>query len=123
MLFAYNLQAQQAQDSVKTEVIEVTRSFTPKVQDAYKLDVNPEVEKVIEQKIPVNYKIQSIPVASTFAPEKGGMTNFNAGTSIEKTMHSYVSLAGGNYLNIEGGAFIYYPVCNAPVDSIQKQIS
>jgi hypothetical protein len=102
--------AQQAKDTVKTEVISVTRSFTPKVQDAYKLDVNPQKENIVEKKIPVTYKIQSVPVASTFAPEKGRMANFNAGTSIEQSLPSYVSIAGGNYLNIESDAFIYYPV-------------
>jgi len=110
LLISFGTYAQQAKDSVRTEVIEVTRSYTPKVQDAYKLDVNPEKETIVEQKIPVTYKIQSVPVASTFAPEKGGMANFNAGITTEQTLPSYVSLGIGNYLNIEGDAFIYYPV-------------
>jgi len=110
LLISLGSTAQQAKDTVRTEVIEVTRSFTPKVQDAYKLDVNPEKTTISEQKIPVTYKIQSVPVASTFAPEKGSMANFNAGVHSEQTFPSYVSLGAGNYLNIEGDAFVYYPV-------------
>ncbi len=109
-IISFSAVAQQAKDTVRTEVIEVTRSFTPKVQDAYKLDVNPEKATITEQKIPLTYKIQSMPVASTFAPEKGSMANFNAGISVEQSYPSYVSLGVGNYLDIEGDAFIYYPV-------------
>ena len=102
--------AQQAKDSVKTEVVEVTRSFEPKVQDAYKLDVNPEINATPETKIPVNFKIQSVPVASTFQPEKGSMANFNPGSMLQKSYGSYVSVAGGNYVQLQADAFVSYPV-------------
>ena len=110
ILISIQIQAQQKKDSLNTQVIEVTHSFEPKVQDAYKLDVNPDVGQVTEQKIPVTYAIQSVPVASTFSPEKGGMTGFNAKSTIEEVKNSYVSLAGGNYLQIFGDAYLYYPV-------------
>ncbi len=110
LLIGIGLQAQQVQDSVKTEVINVTRSFEPKVQDAYKLDVNPDIDKVAEQKILVNFQIQSVPVASTFTPEKGGMANFNAGSITEDVYKSYASLAIGNYTQIQADTYLYYPV-------------
>jgi len=111
LLIGIGLQAQQVQDSVKTEVINVTRSFEPKeVQDAYKLDVNPDIDKVTEQKIPVNFRIQSVPVASTFTPEKGGMANFQAGSITEDVYQSYASLAIGNYTQIQADTYVYYPV-------------
>ena len=102
--------AQQAKDSVKTEVVEVTRSFEPKVQDAYKLDINPVISATPEKKIPVKYQIMSVPVASTFQPEKGGMANFNPGNLVQKNFGSYVSIAGGNYVQIKSDAFISYPL-------------
>ncbi len=102
--------AQQIKDSVKTEVIEVTRSFEPKVQDAYKLDVNPEINATPEAKIPVKFHIQSVPVASTFQPEKGSMANFNPGSMIQKSFGSYVSVAGGNYAQLQADAFVSYPL-------------
>ena len=104
------VQAQKKQDTVRTEVINVTRSFEPKVQDAFKLDVNPEINQIGEKKIPVEYRIQSVPVASTFQPEKGGMAGFKAGSVQEDVYKSYISLAGGNYTQIYGDAYIYYPV-------------
>ena len=110
VLISLAIQAQQVQDTVKTEVINVTRSFEPKVQDAYKLDVSPEIDKLPEQKIPVDFHIQSVPVASTFTPEKGGMATFNAGNMAEDVYKSYASLAGGNYTQIKGDAYVYYPV-------------
>ncbi len=102
--------AQQVKDSVKTEVIEVTRSFDPKVQDAYKLDVNPEMDATPEAKIRVDYHIQSVPVASTFQPEKGSMANFRPGSMIENIFGSYVSLSGGNYTQLQADAYVSYPV-------------
>ena len=110
ILWGFTSFAQQVKDSVKTEVVEVTRSFDPKVQDAYKLDVNPDINAGPEAKIPVKYQIQSVPVASTFQPEKGGMTNFNAGSMLEDIYGSYVSLSGGNYTQLQAGAYVSYPV-------------
>ncbi len=102
--------AQQVKDTVKTEVIEVTRSFEPKVQDAYKLDINPEINATPEAKIPVKFHIQSVPVASTFQPEKGSMANFNPGSMLQNAYGSYVSVSGGNYIQLQADAFVSYPV-------------
>ncbi|GEM_PF-2626758 len=110
LLFSFMLHAQKEKDSVKTEIIEVTRSFTPKVQDAFKLQVNPEAEKVTEKKIPVQYKIQSVPAASTFEPKKGSMVNFSARAQHENAFSSYASLGLGNYSRIKTDAFVFYPV-------------
>ncbi len=112
ILISVNLQAQQVKDTVKTEVINVTRSFEPKVQDAYKLDINPEIDQTNEKKIPVDFHIQSVPVASTFTPEKGGMAKFNAGNIIEDVYKSYAALSAGNYTQIQADTYLYYPVNN-----------
>ncbi len=101
---------QQVKDSVKTEVIEVTRSFEPKVQDAYKLDVNPDLDTTPEAKIPVTYQIQSVPVASTFQPEKGKMAGFNPGNMLQDIYTSYVSGSIGNYTQVKADAYVYYAV-------------
>jgi len=110
LIFGGQISAQKVIDSVKTEVIEVTRSFDPKVQDAYKLAVNPEINAVPEKKIPVTFQIQSVPVASTFQPEKGSMAGFNPGSLTEDVYASYVALSGGNYTQLQGDAFVYYPL-------------
>jgi len=110
LILSGQITAQKVKDSVKTEVIEVTRSFDPKVQDAHKLDTNPEIDALPEQKIPVKFKIQSVPVASTFQPEKGSMAGFNAGSLTEDAYSSYVALSAGNYTQIKADAFVYYPL-------------
>ncbi len=108
--------AQQKKDSVKTEVIEVTRSYTPTVQDAYKLAVNPDSIQVVEKKIPVEYKIQSVPVASTFQPEKGRMSQFQFQPNFDKNFNSYARIAFGNYTYLNADAFLSYPV-NEKIDA------
>jgi hypothetical protein len=110
LILSGKMSAQKVKDSVKTEVIEVTRSFDPKVQDAYKLNVNPEIEAVPEKKIPVTFQIQSVPVASTFQPEKGSMAGFNPGSLTEDFYTSYAALSGGNYTQIQADAFVFYPL-------------
>ena len=104
------LQAQQQKDSVKTEVVNVTHSFNPTVQDAYKLAVNPDSIHVIEKKIPVRFKIQSVPVASTFMPEKGSMKKIHFSPDISNNNASYVQLGAGNYTHILFDSYVYYPV-------------
>ncbi|HFX18238.1 MAG TPA: hypothetical protein ENK64_03775, partial [Flavobacteriales bacterium] len=110
ILVSLSAVGQKAKDSVKTEVIEVTRSFDPKVQDAYKLQVNPEIDALPEDKIPVNYQIQSIPVASTFQPEKGSMAGYQPGSLKQDVYNSYADFSFGNYTQIKTDAFIFYPV-------------
>ncbi len=104
------IQAQQEKDTVRTEVIDVTRSFNPTVQDAYKLAVNPDSIRVVEKKVPVNFEIQSVPVASTFMPEKGAMKKFQFATDYRDELNSYVQAGGGNYTHILFDSYIHYPV-------------
>lgn len=104
------LMAQQEKDTVKTQVINVTRSFEPKVQDAFKLNVNPDIDKLPEEKIPVEISIRSVPVAPTFTPEKGGMAHFNIRNMTENVYQSFVSFSAGNYTQIKSEAYLFYPV-------------
>lgn len=75
MLFVTsNLFAQvtKPKDTLKTETINVTKSFKPTVSDAFKLHENPSLQEdptLVKEKI--QYEIQSVPVASTFTPTKG----------------------------------------------------
>ncbi len=104
------MSAQKVKDSVKTEVVEVKRSFDPKVQDAYKLNIDPEINALPEKKIPVDFHIQSVPVASTFQPEKGQMAGFKPGSLVEKVYKSYAAFGVGNYTQIQADAFLYHLV-------------
>ncbi len=121
LLYVSFVSGQKLKDSVKTEVIEVTRSFEPKVQDAYKININPQINPLPEKKIPVEFNIQSVPVASTFQPEKGAMAGFNPGSLIEKTYKNYTALAVGNYWQVQADAFLYYPLSQGLSAGLQFQ--
>ncbi len=110
LLFSLNLFAQQKDDTVKTEVIEVTKSFNPEVQDAFKLTVNPDSIQVIEKKIPVEISIRSVPVASTFEPEKGSMSEFQFKGNYQEFPGSYALMGVGNYMHLWTQAFLDYKV-------------
>ena len=65
-------QVTKPKDTLKTETINVVKSFKPTVSDAYKLNENPTIQEdptLVKEKI--QYEIQSVPVASTFTPAKG----------------------------------------------------
>lgn len=65
-------QVTKPKDTLKTETINVVKSFKPTVSDAYKINETPSVqEDAILVKEKIQYEIQSIPVASTFTPAKG----------------------------------------------------
>lgn len=65
-------QVTKPKDTLKTETINVTKSFKPTVSDAYKINDNPTVQEDKSLlKETINYQIQSVPVASTFTPAKG----------------------------------------------------
>lgn len=65
-------QVNKQKDTLKTETINVTKSFKPTVSDAYKINENPSIpddDLVVKEQ--VRYEIQSVPVASDFTPVKG----------------------------------------------------
>ncbi|WP_369047809.1 hypothetical protein [Tenacibaculum sp. UWU-22] len=83
-------------DTIKTEVINVITSYTPKVTDAFKIKSNPVIklsDKVKKRKL--NYTIISAPVASTFIPQKGTFKSFNSGDK-ERIYRNYIAAGFGN---------------------------
>jgi len=110
VVFSLNSFAQKTKDTVKTEVIEVIKSFNPEVQDAFKLRVDPDSIQIIEKKIPVDISIQSVPVASTFQPDKGGMSNFQFKGNYPEYPGSYALMGIGNYSHFWGQSYIEYKV-------------
>ncbi len=59
-------------DTLGTEVINVVKAYTPTVSDAFKIKSSPEInDATITKKKTIQYAIFSIPVASTFTPDKG----------------------------------------------------
>ncbi len=84
-------------DTIGTEVINVVKSYTPTVSDAFKIKSSPEIDtNDINVKKPINYSIFSIPVASTFTPAKGKAKVLKVNPS-PKVYDNYVSAGFGNF--------------------------
>lgn len=92
------LQAQQEED-IGTETVTVVKSYTPSVSDAFKIKSVPDLnDSLVQQKKEIQYSIFSVPVASTFSPQKGKPTPVQKGKT-EKLYNTSVTAALGNYNN------------------------
>jgi hypothetical protein len=95
--------AQNKQDNIGTEVVNVVKPYTPTISDAFKVK---EVPVIINdenaKKENVNYSILPFPVASTFAPSKGNAQDVE-NKKQERLFKNYATLGVGNYgaLNAE----------------------
>ena len=64
--------AQKKEENIGTEVVNVVKSYTPTISDAFKVKENPaHDEEGNVKKESIKYTIFSFPVASTFMPSKG----------------------------------------------------
>ena len=85
-----------AKDTLKTEVINVITSYSPTISDAFKIKKNPTVkEKLKSKKEKLEYKIFSVPVASTFIPRSGTFRGVNTGRK-ERIYKNYIATGFGN---------------------------
>lgn len=95
--------AQKKQDKMRTEEVNVVKSYTPTISDAFKIKETPALnEEGTSAKETVKYIIFSFPVASTFTPSKGGAENVDK-EEIGRFYKSYATFGGGNFgtLNAE----------------------
>lgn len=84
-------------DTIGTEVINVVKSYTPTVSDAFKIKTSPEIDtNDINVKKPISYSIFSIPVASTFTPNKGKAKVLKVNPS-PQVYDNYISAGFGNF--------------------------
>ena len=94
-------------DTLKTEEILVVKPYTPSIANAFKIKSNPSLEGIKNtEKETVEYRIFSIPVASTFTPSKGkakGLVRDPKG----RLFQNYVSVGFGNYTSPLFEAYIH----------------
>lgn len=99
-------QQERENDTIKTDVIDVVKPYTPSISDAFKVKETPNIDEQEElQKKEVKYNIFSFPVASTFKPAKGKP----APVDIEippQAFSNYASLGVGFYLNVLGELYV-----------------
>ena len=99
-----------SQDPIGTEVINVVRPYTPTVADAFKIKETPvSVDSLNMEKKNVQYSIFSVPVASTFVPDKGKATTLERKRP-DQLYNNYVTLGFGNYTTALGELFATFEV-------------
>ncbi len=91
-------QVTKKKDTLKTEEITVEKPYAPTISDAFKIKSNPSIENETKNlaKEKVNYSIFSVPVASTFAPQKGKAQSI-ARAPKERFYENYISAGYGNF--------------------------
>lgn len=95
--------AQKKQDKIQTEEVNVVKSYSPTISDAFKIKETPLLnEEGANSKEKVKYSIFSFPVASTFTPSKGSAAEVSK-EELGRFYKSYATFGGGNYgtLNAE----------------------
>jgi hypothetical protein len=95
--------AQNKQENIGTEVVNVVKPYTPTISDAFKIKEVPviTVEENAKKEI-IKYTILPFPVASTFLPSKGNAEGVERAKEIQ-LFKNYATLGVGNYgtLNAE----------------------
>ncbi len=96
-------------DTLKSESVIIVKSYNPTINDAFKIQSEPSFEdpnKEVKQK--TNYRIHSVPVASTFVPKKAKAVEVQKAAQ-EKSASNFARLAAGNFTNVEAEAFVAIP--------------
>ena len=85
--------------AIDTERLIIVKPYSPTVSDAVKPKQHPQKEtgEVLERQ-PVSYNIFSVPVASTFKPEKGKASSLQQ-IKAPDLYDTYIALGLGNYFN------------------------
>ncbi|PCI35495.1 MAG: TonB-dependent receptor [Flavobacteriaceae bacterium] len=97
----------QNKDTLHTQEINIIKSYKPTVSDAFKIKSNPKLKASDSiKKHPVNYRIFSFPVASTFTPSKGKAKNIVREPQ-PRLYDNYVSAGFGNYSSPMIEAYIH----------------
>ena len=97
---------QDKKDIIKTETVEVTKSYNATVMDASKINESPSIEnEPITKKETIKYTIFSFPVASTFVPQKGKAEEV-AQAKQAHLFNNYATLGFGNYATLNAELFV-----------------
>lgn len=92
-------------DTLSTESVIVIKTFNPTINDAFKIKSTPNFDvKETEAKPNLDYEINSVPVASTFVPEKTKAVEVKKEKPVSQ-FSNYALLAIGNYINVNAEFF------------------
>ncbi len=105
ILFSSTVILAQEKDDLDTETVTIIKPYSPTISDAFKVKETPSLnDSVTLSKKDIDYKIFSIPVASTFTPSKGKATTVEKAKPI-KLYDNYATFGLGNYTSILGELF------------------
>ena len=94
-----------ASDTLSTESVIVIKTFNPTINDAFKIKSTPNFDvKESEVKPNLDYEINSVPVASTFIPEKTKAVAVKKEKPVSQ-FNNYALLAIGNFINVNAEFF------------------
>lgn len=115
MTVSFALGHAQLKDSIGTQEVTVIKSYTPSLQDVFKLRESPTLlDSILSPKKPVDFEIFSVPVASTFIPSKGSPRKLQP-KKTKPQFNSKGSLGFGNF-----NQMIMEYATNYTLDSRQK---
>lgn len=94
------------QDTIKTDVINVVKPYTPTISDAFKVKEIPSLnDQQTATKKEIKYNIFSFPVASTFTPAKGKAAVVDK-VKKAKLFDNYATLGVGTYTTVLGEVYL-----------------
>lgn len=94
------------QDTLRTDVIDVVKPYTPSISDAFKVKEQPNLDdNEINTKKDIAYNIFSFPVASTFTPAKGKAATIDKAKK-EQFYNSYATAAFGSNVTVIGELYL-----------------
>ena len=111
----WNMQAQEEEQKKKkenlgTEVVNIVQSYKPSISKSNKQSFRPDVSDIQDaERKTVDYTIFSVPVASTFQPQKGTAANLKRARK-PKYFNNYARLGFGNYTNAHAELFSSFEV-------------
>jgi len=107
LLFAVQFSfAQKKNETISAEEVNVVKSFSPTVLDAFKIKETPLLDdKGNAKKETVKYTVLPFPVASTFTPSKGVAADVEKSKAI-KLFENYAAFGIGNYGTLKGDFFV-----------------
>jgi len=109
-LYSGFAQEKDKESELGTEVVEIIKPYSPSISDAFKIKAIPQsLDSVSGEKKTVTYEINSVPVASTFTPEKGRAATVER-PKREKIFANYAKLGIGNYMNVLGEAALNFDI-------------
>lgn len=88
------------EDTLSTEVVNIVKPYSPSVSDAFKIKEEPVgSDSISASKIPLKYRISTVPVASTFTPAKGKAADLDK-PQREVLYDNYALLGFGSYTSV-----------------------